>query len=87
MAEHQGLPVAGYAPTQSTETVDLVNEGKILEERCLRYIDQIKAGSKPHEPRFLATGRTDIQKGFMMVFRSIFQPVEPRIALPEDKSA
>lgn len=84
MTEHKGLPVSGYKPTQSGEAVDLVNEGKQLEERVLRYIDKVKASGE-HEPRYLATGKTDIQKGFMMLYRSVFQPVEPRIELPEDR--
>lgn len=79
----KGLPVSGYKPTQSQEDIDLVNEGKQLEERVLRYID--KLGDSPNrDHRFLATGRTDIQKGFMSVFRSVFQP--GRCALPEDEA-
>ena len=38
--EHQPIPVQGYKP-QSQETVDLVNEGKMLEERLLRYFAKI----------------------------------------------
>lgn len=77
MADHKGLPVEGYAKTQSQENVDLVNEGKRLEETVLRYIDKIdQAGGNGaiFDGRWLATGKTDIQKGFMSVFRSIFQP-------------
>lgn len=84
MTDHKGLPVEGYKPTQTSAAVDLVNEGKLLEERVLRYLDKVKAAGE-HEPRYLSTGKTDIQKGFMMVYRSVFQPVEPRIALPEDR--
>lgn len=83
--DHKGLPVAGYAKTQSTENVNLVNEGKLLEERVLRYIDKLdQAGGNgaTFDGRWLATGRTDIQKGFMSVFRSVFQP--QRIELPGD---
>lgn len=90
--EIAGLPVKGYKPTQSQEKIDLVNEGKELEERVLRYIDRLEAyiggdrndpRIKPNgDPRFLATGKTDIQKGFMCVFRSVFNP--NRVELPED---
>lgn len=81
----KGLPVAGYAPTQSQQNIDLVNEGKLLEERVLRYIDKLdQAGGNgaTFDGRWLATGKTDIQKGFMSVFRSVFQP--QRIELPGD---
>lgn len=82
--EHKPLPVAGYVP-QSQENVDLVNEGKLIEEQVLRYLDKVghvvqSAGS--YDPRFLAIGRTDIQKGFMCVFRSVFNP--KRASLPGD---
>lgn len=85
MTDHKGLPVEGYAKTQSQENIDLVNEGKQLEERVLRYIEKVDAAGANgalFDGRFLATGKTDIQKGFMSVFRSIFQP--QRISLPED---
>lgn len=79
----KGLPVAGYKPTQSQGRIDLVNEGKILEERALRYIDRLQKYDDTFDQRFLAAGKTDIQKGFMLVFRAIFQP--ERIALPGDE--
>lgn len=77
----QPLPVQGYKP-QSQATIDLVNEGKELEERVLRYTEKIDAASPDVDPRWLAIGRTDIQKGFMAVFRAVFQP--KRASLPED---
>lgn len=85
--EVSGLPVAGYSKTQPLSAVDLVNEGKELEERLLRYVDKIShgGGDLRHNPRYLATGKTDAQKGFMMIYRSVFQPQEPRIRLPEDE--
>lgn len=69
---HKPLPVAGYKP-QSPEDVALANEGKHIEERVLRYIDKLRK-IDAIDPRLLAVGHTDIQKGFMMVIRSIFQP-------------
>lgn len=76
----QPLPVQGYKP-QSQATIDLVNEGKEIEERVLRYLEKIEVSSDK-DMRWLAIGRTDIQKGFMAVFRSVFQP--KRAVLPED---
>lgn len=98
MTDHKPLPVQGYTP-QSQENVDLVNEGKILEERVLRWLDKVQDRSVQHEPvpntiltratfvydqRFLAMGRSDIQKGFMLAYRAVFQP--GRIKLPEDEA-
>ncbi len=81
--EHDGLPVSGYRP-QSGTAIALVNKLKALEERVLRELDELLLDYKDIDPdkRWLATGRTDIEKGFMAVNRSIFKP--SRIALPED---
>jgi hypothetical protein len=95
MTEHTPLPVAGYTGKNDDE-VALVNEGKLLEERVLRYIERVEYRLKGHldtaagdrvsirngDPRFLAIGKTDIQKGFMMVYRAVFNPGRAR--LPED---
>lgn len=89
------MPVKGYT-SQSTSNIDLVNEGKELEERVLRYLDKIASIAVDREPRTaggerlgskidmrcLALGRTNIQDGFMWTIRSIFNP--QRISLPED---
>lgn len=37
----QGLPVAGYKPTQPQAAIDAVNVFKELEERTLRHIDKL----------------------------------------------
>lgn len=79
-AKHQGLPVAGYKP-QDDDKVALVNENKALEERVLRQIEKLGALDGV-DKRWLAAGRTDIEKGFMAVNRAIFQP--GRVELPED---
>jgi hypothetical protein len=91
--EHKPIPVAGYKP-QNQDKIDLANEGKQLEERVLRYIEKVEYRLKGHmdgpgqesirdgDARFAAIGRTQIQLGFMMVIRAIFNP--ERIKLPED---
>lgn len=92
-AVHQPLPVAGYTP-QPEENVALVNEGKEIQERVLRYLDKIASVAVQREEhgrefgkgkigmRELALGRTNIETGFMWAFRAVFNPT--RIALPED---
>jgi len=80
MPEHQGLPVAGYRP-QGDDRVALVNRNKEIEERVLRILDELKTMPEV-DPRWLATGRTDIEKGFMAVNRAVFQPA--RVLLAEE---
>lgn len=80
MTEHKGLPVSGYRP-QSDDKVALVNANKQVEESVLRLLDRLKE-IEGIDPRWLAAGRTDIEKGFMAVNRAIFQPA--RVELPGD---
>lgn len=78
--KHTGLPVAGYRP-QDTAAVDLVNANKAAEERMLRILDEL-ASWPGIDRRWLAIGRTHLEKGWMAVNRAIFQP--SRVRLPED---
>jgi hypothetical protein len=84
MTEHQtqGLPVAGYR-AQSAESIALVNEAKQIEERVLRFLDRL-AASGVIDGRWFSIGRTDIEKGFMAVNRSVFQP--ERVKLSSDEA-
>lgn len=84
-----GLPVAGYAPTQSRAAIDLVNSLKLAEERALRILDGMEAGPAAMgseypvcDRRFIAVARTGLQQAFMAAARAVFQP--GRIRLPED---
>lgn len=72
MTDHQGLPVAGYAP-QSEVNVALVNQNKKVEEMVLRQLD-IVATMPGVDPRWYAVGRRHIEQGFMEVNRAVFQP-------------
>jgi hypothetical protein len=89
MTTHAPMPVAGYT-AQSQANIDLANEGKQLEERMLRYIERVEkyAETDPdtvkigERKRLAAVGRTQMQLGWMMVIRAIFNP--QRIKLPED---
>ncbi len=80
MTEHKGLLVSGYM-AQGDDKVALVNENKAIEERVLRMLDGLRDDPSVDQ-RWLATGRTDIEKGFMSVNRSIFKP--SRVKLPGD---
>lgn len=82
MTEHNGLPVEGYRP-QSDDKIALVNHNKQLEELVLRTLDELKLKLMSSvDQRWLAIGRTDIEKGFMAVNRAVFQP--GRAKLPGD---
>lgn len=78
---HAGLPVSGYQP-QSDANVKLVNYHKQWEERVLRHLDWL-AKQPGLDKRWIAIGRTGIEKSFMAINRAVFQP--GRISLPEDK--
>lgn len=84
MTDHQPLPVKGYQ-TQSDDNVSLANEGKLIEEQYLRWLDKLDvlptAGktqdgreAKGIDKRMVALARTNIQQGAMWAIRSIFQP-------------
>lgn len=93
MTEHQGLPVAGYKPTQPQDAIDLVNEGKRLEELVRRWFDKIGTRTIPagvvtrangFNPRLLAIARTQCEIGMTFAYKSVFQLDEGRFSLPED---
>lgn len=70
--KHVGLPVAGYV-AQSADKVALVNNNKLVEEAVLRLLDQL-AELPDVDKRWLSIGRTEIEKGFMAINRSVFRP-------------
>lgn len=69
---HLGLPVAGYR-SQQDEAIALVNANKRAEEEVLRILDGL-AERGDIDKRWLAIGRTEIEKGFMAVNRAVFRP-------------
>lgn len=84
MTEHKGLPVTGYQETQSDWKVNLVNEGKELEERVLRYADKLKSMGSSADQRRISIGVTQIELGFTQLYKAVFAPNGSRIKLPED---
>ena len=57
----------------SQQEIDLMNEGKALAEQIGLYIDKLQALDST-DKRWVATGKTDLQKGFMSAIRSIAKP-------------
>lgn len=80
---HKPMPVHGYT-AQSDVKVELVNGFKQLEEILLRNLDLL-AQVDWIDKRWLATGRTDMEKAFMAINRSIFRPT--RVKLTTDIEA
>ena len=74
------LPVAGYRP-QTASAITLVNSNKQLEEAMLRQLDYM-AKLDGIDQRWLAIGRTDLEKAFMSINRAVFRPA--RVRLPGD---
>lgn len=64
--------VTGYH-TLSESDIALMNEGKALGVKLGEYIDKLHT-MQDIDKRWLATGKTDMQKGLMAVIRSIAQP-------------
>lgn len=75
--EYTGLPVPGYRP-QSAAAVCLVKQNKEVEEMILRDLDRM-AELPEIDKRWLAIGRTEIEKGFMAINRAVFQPGRVRL--------
>jgi hypothetical protein len=75
----QHTMITGYRDLSQAE-IDLMNEGKALAEQVGQYVEKLErarfATNASQEPdkRWLAIGRTDLQKGFMAVIRSIAKP-------------
>jgi hypothetical protein len=85
MTDHQPLPVAGYRP-QSSDSVEMVNAHKALEEKILRVLDGY-AGSTQIDQRWLAIGRTQLEQAFMALNRAIFRPARVSLEVDTAKQA
>ena len=86
--DNQHTKISGYRDL-TQEEIDLMNEAKQLEARCLAFRSNVKknlnnkAQSKQSEQerytnaeayRWIAMARTDIETGFMALVRAIAQP-------------
>ena len=70
--ENQHNKIKGYRDL-SQEEIDLMNEAKELAEQCGALVAKMKA-IKTNDQRWIATGATDLQKGFMSIIRGVAQP-------------
>lgn len=75
----QHTKIKGYRDLSDKE-IALMNEGKDLSEKVGEFISKLEAAEfaqstlQVPDKRWLATGKTDLQKGFMAVIRSIAKP-------------
>ncbi len=70
--DNQHKHIQGYRDLSQAE-IDAMNAVKAKAEELRVLIEQVKA-TPGVDQRWLATGVTDLQKGFMSVVRSIAQP-------------
>lgn len=79
MVDNQHQKIKGYRDLSQDE-IDLMNEGKALSEQVGAYIEKLEKAEfaqnsdQVPDKRWLSIGRTDLQKGFMAVIRSIAKP-------------
>ena len=75
----QHTKIKGYRDL-SAEEIALMNEGKNLAQKVGAFIEKLEAAEfaqtsdQTPDKRWLAIGKTDLQKGFMAVIRSIAKP-------------
>ena len=72
--ENQHKHIKGYRDLSQAE-IDLMNEGKILAEKCGEFIDKLMDDPDLHaDKRWVSIGKTHLQQGFMAAIRSIAKP-------------
>lgn len=70
--KNQHKKITGYRDL-SQEEIDLMNEGKALAEEVGAFVEKLRA-IEGLDQRWISTGVTDLQKGFMSVIRGVAQP-------------
>jgi len=70
--DNQHKKIKGYRDL-SQEEIDMMNEAKELAEQVGALVNKLKAMNST-DKRWVATGATDLQKGFMCIIRGIAQP-------------
>lgn len=75
----QHTKIKGYRDL-TTDEIALMNEGKELAQKVGEFVGKLEAAEfaksnlEVPDKRWLAIGKTDLQKGFMAVIRSIAKP-------------
>lgn len=70
--DNQHKHIKGYRDL-SKEEIDMMNEGKALAQQVGEWIKKLET-TEGLDQRFVAIGKTDLQKGFMCAIRAIAQP-------------
>lgn len=70
--ENQHRKIKGYREL-TPEEISLMNTSKELADACGALIEVLET-TEDIDQRWLAIGKTDLQKGFMSVVRSIARP-------------
>jgi len=70
--DNQHKQIKGYRDL-SQEEIDLINEGKELSEKCGVFMEKLES-TESTDKGDVASGKTNLQQGFMWVIRSIAQP-------------
>ena len=70
--DNQHKKITGYRDL-SQEEIDMMNHAKELAEQCGKIIEHLQ-NFPSLDQRWIAIGKTDLQKGFMSVIRGIAQP-------------
>lgn len=68
----QPKAVTGYRQLTDVE-LSLINEGKALAEMVSLYVEKVTQTPNV-DLRWVSIGKTDLQKGFMSITRSIAKP-------------
>lgn len=71
--DNQHQKITGYRDL-TQEEIDLMNEAKALAEQVGAFIQKMSVGPVHIDQRWVAIARTDLQKGFMSLIRSIARP-------------
>lgn len=72
--DNQHKHIKGYRDL-STEEIALMNEAKELAAKVGAFIEQLEGVHRPLvDGRWMSIAKTDLQKGFMVLVRSIAQP-------------
>lgn len=76
--DNQHKHIKGYRDLSQDE-IDLMNEGKAIAEQVGVFIEKLAAthassGQHAIDMRWVNIAKTDLQKGFMALIRSVAQP-------------